>query len=58
MKLRNEIDATDERAAFFETAMGQNVDGELYSSVWGAIRALSEDRSQCKNPLLDITMVT
>ena len=56
--MRNEIDATGERADFFETVMGQHVDGELYSSVWGEIHALSEDRSQCKKRLLDIMRVT
>ena len=56
--MRNDIDAAAERAAFFETAMCQNVDGELFSSVWGATHALSKDRSQRKKRLLGTTAVT
>ena len=57
MKLWNEIDSAGEREAFFETAMGQNVDGALFSSVWGVIHDLMEDLPQCKKWLLDITTV-
>ena len=52
------IDAAGEISSFFEMAMGQNVDGEFYSSVWGAIHALSEDRSECKKRVLEINTVT